>query len=315
MTANIYTETGGIDASIGFETGRAENVGPAFNDALTFFSYFINDKVSSESYLDRSYLCGGCLATSINHPTVSDLIALGTVMAVGACGGPHIGMKSGRIDATAAGPTGVPEPETSIQDTLTDFSNAGFVTDDAITLTACGHTMGGVHRAQFPQAVPASAVTSTNTDGRVAFDETVNTFDVGVVNDYVSGTGTKGGPLVTTANKTVNSDFRIYNSDNNGTMSRLSQSASYFSGQCSSIFQRMIETVPGSVKLSPVVDPTSTTNLKPYGIALSIDWKGAMTLTGYFRVRPIYYLSCKFIDTDYETSTYKSPAPPLPQVA
>lgn len=48
VTANIYSETGGIDASIGFETTRAENVGPAFDDALTFFSYFTNDKVSSE---------------------------------------------------------------------------------------------------------------------------------------------------------------------------------------------------------------------------------------------------------------------------
>lgn len=315
MTANIYTETGGVDASIGFETARAENVGPAFNDALAFFSYFISDKVSSESYPDRGYpLHFLCLTTSIDPSPVSDLIALGTVMAVGACGGPHIGMKGGRIDATAAGPTGVPEPETNIQDTLTDFSNAGFVTDDAITLTACGHTMGGVHRAQFPQAVPASAVTSTNTDGRVAFDETVNTFDVGVVTDYVKGTGTKGGPLVTTANKTVNSDFRIYNSDSNGTMTRLSQSASYFSSQCSAIFQRMIETVPGAVKLTPAVDPTSTTNLKPYGIALNIDWKGAMTLTGYFRVRPSYCLSSILMDTDYETSTSKFPEPLLPQV-
>lgn len=313
MTANIYTESGGLDASIGFETTRAENVGPAFNDALTFFSYFTSDKVSSESYPDRGYSHFQCLAASIDHSTVSDLIALGTVMAVGACGGPHIGMKGGRIDATVAGPTGVPEPETDIQDTLTDFSNAGFVTDDAITLTACGHTMGGVHRAQFPQVVPASAVTSTNTDGRVVFDETVSTFDVGVVSDYVAGTGTKGGPLVTTANKTVNSDFRIYNSDNNGTMSRLSQSASYFSSQCSDIFQRMIETVPGGVKLTSVVDPTSTTNLKPYGIALNVDWTGAMTLTGYFRVRP-HLLPSILIDTDYDTSTSKSPEPPLPQV-
>ena len=48
VTANIYTETGGLDASIGFETTRAENVGPAFNDALLFFSFFFNAKVSSE---------------------------------------------------------------------------------------------------------------------------------------------------------------------------------------------------------------------------------------------------------------------------
>ena len=230
---------------------------------------------------------------------MSDLIALGTVMAVAACGGPHIEMKTGRVDATAAGPTGVPAPETSISDTLVDFSNAGFVTDDAITLTACGHTMGGVHHSTFPQVVPSSAVTSTNSDGRVAFDETIPTFDVDVVNDFVKGTGTKGGPLVTTTNKTVNSDFRIYSTDNNDTMTRLSQSASYFSGQCAAIFTRMIETVPGSVTLSSAVDPTTTTNLKPYGVALSIDWKGDMTLTGSFRVRALHDQTCKCLDTDF----------------
>ena len=206
-------------------------------------------------------------------------------MAVAACGGPHIVMKGGRVDATAAGPSGVPEPETSLQDTLNDFGNAGFNGDDGITLTACGHSMGGVHRSQFPQVVPASSVSSTNTDGRVAFDETVSVFDIDTVNDYVHGTGTKGGPLVTTTNKTVNSDYRLYNSDSNDTMTRLAGSASYFAGQCSAILQRMLETVPGSVSLTPAVDPTSSTNLRPYGMALSINWKGSMTLTGNFRVR------------------------------
>ena len=57
ITANTYSETGGIDASIGFETTRSENAGPAFNDALNFFSYFVNDKVSSKSRHDDDYLC------------------------------------------------------------------------------------------------------------------------------------------------------------------------------------------------------------------------------------------------------------------
>ena len=48
ITANIYTQTGGLDASIGFETSRPENVGPAFDDALTFFGYFVNSKVSGK---------------------------------------------------------------------------------------------------------------------------------------------------------------------------------------------------------------------------------------------------------------------------
>ena len=64
MTANIYSETGGLDASIGFETTRAENVGPAFNDALTFFSYYMNDKLSSES--EPRMLIPSILKASIN---------------------------------------------------------------------------------------------------------------------------------------------------------------------------------------------------------------------------------------------------------
>jgi len=80
--------------------------------------------------------------------------------------------------------------------------------------------MGGVHRAQFPQVVPASAVTAGNSDGRVPFDETVATFDNGLVTDYINHSGDKGGPLVTTPNKTVQSDLRLYTSDQNQTMTR-----------------------------------------------------------------------------------------------
>jgi len=261
VTANIYTSSGGLDASIGFETTRDENVGIAFNDALTFFSYFLSNRVS-----------------------MSDLIALGVVTAVGNCGGPHIPMRGGRTDATAAGPTGVPRPETDLQTTLTDFSNAGFNEDDTIALTACGHTMGGVHGTTFPQVVGTSAESSSNADGRVPFDETVGVFDVTVVDEYVHWTGDKGGPLVTTTNKTVQSDLRLYTSDGNATMDRISQGgAAYFASQCSSLFQRMIETVPSTAALTAPVDPTTTTNLKPYNVYLSVDWNGNMVLQGAFR--------------------------------
>ena len=47
VTANVAAGTGGIDASIGFETHRPENVGPAFNDSLIVFSVFFNAKLSS----------------------------------------------------------------------------------------------------------------------------------------------------------------------------------------------------------------------------------------------------------------------------
>jgi len=121
-------------------------------------------------------------------------------------------------------------------------------------------------------------------DGRVAFDETVDSFDFSTVTDYVNSTGDKGGPLVTTTNATVQSDLRLYESDQNATMQRLSQSETYFASQCSSLFQRMIDTVPSGVRLiNPAVDPTTTTNLKPFGVTLNVDWAGSMTLSGSFR--------------------------------
>ena len=86
-------------------------------------------------------------------------------------------------------------------------------------------------------AVPASAVGPENLAGRVAFDDTVANFDVDVlvrsffilvdlrltskrVKQYLSGTGSRGGPLVTTTNTTDQSDLRLYESDGNVTMER-----------------------------------------------------------------------------------------------
>lgn len=64
-------------------------------------------------------------------------------MAIGTCGGPPIPLRGGRVDATEAGPSGVCQPETDLQTTLASFSGAGFNQADTISLTACGHTMGG----------------------------------------------------------------------------------------------------------------------------------------------------------------------------
>lgn len=48
-TADVAAGTGGMDASIGWETDRPENVGSAFNDSLSFFAPFVNQHVSSVS--------------------------------------------------------------------------------------------------------------------------------------------------------------------------------------------------------------------------------------------------------------------------
>jgi hypothetical protein len=47
ITANVTAGTGGVDASIGFETSRGENSGSAFNDSFTFWRPYVNDAVSS----------------------------------------------------------------------------------------------------------------------------------------------------------------------------------------------------------------------------------------------------------------------------
>lgn len=122
VTAHVDEGTGGMDASIGFETLREEDSGSAFNDSLQFFRPFVSSKVS-----------------------MADLIAISVSVSVGNCGGPQIPVRGGRIDATEDGAFGVPAPETDLETTLEYFANAGFNRVDSIGLTACGHTMGSVH--------------------------------------------------------------------------------------------------------------------------------------------------------------------------
>jgi hypothetical protein len=74
VTANVTSGTGGIDASIGFETLRTENSGAAMNDSLGFFAPFINQHVSSKHALVlrslRLYLylnSGRCDSSQCRH--------------------------------------------------------------------------------------------------------------------------------------------------------------------------------------------------------------------------------------------------------
>lgn len=48
VTAHVAEGTGGIDASIGFETLREEDSGSAFNDSFSFFRPYVSPKVSSK---------------------------------------------------------------------------------------------------------------------------------------------------------------------------------------------------------------------------------------------------------------------------
>jgi len=258
VTSDVAAGTGGIDASIGFETLREENSGSAMNDSLGFFRPYVSPKIGT-----------------------ADFIALSVVMSVGNCGGPQIPLRGGRIDATGPGAPGVPAPETSLEETLDFFSGAGFNRVDSIGLTACGHTMGSVHHGGFPTVVGPEAVSDNNTAGGIHFDSTVATFDPLVVPEYLDGTGNQGGPLVTSFNVSSRSDLRLYESDDNATMIELGKQGEGFLDTCSNLFQRMIETVPKGVVLSDIISPMT---VKPINATLDFDKDGNLIFTGYIRV-------------------------------
>ncbi|KAI1207825.1 heme peroxidase [Annulohypoxylon truncatum] len=258
-TADVAAGTGGLDASIGFETEREENSGSAFNDSFTFWQPFVNEFVS-----------------------MADLLAVGTVMSVHLCGGKYIPYQYGRVDATAADPkTGVPEPSTSLEDTLAQFKQAGFNQSDAIALTACGHTIGSVHAGGFPTVVEESAITPNNTNGAVNLDDTRAVFDSAVVHEYIDSTGQRGGPLVTSFNETSRSDLRLYESDDNKTMLELYAQGDGFQETCVDLLGRMLNTVPAGVQLQPAIEPAL---IKPINVTWDITTNNQLVLSGKVRV-------------------------------
>lgn len=137
-TADVEAGIGGMDASIGFERFRSENVGyHAFTDSLLFFADFMSA-----------------------YSSMADLIALGAVMSVTACTmSPNrkplfLPFRGGRIDATEPGPFGIPEPHHDLASHTNSFKKQGFNATEMIGLVACGHSLGGVNGRDFPTIVP-----------------------------------------------------------------------------------------------------------------------------------------------------------------
>ncbi|KAH6653037.1 heme peroxidase [Truncatella angustata] len=261
ITADIAAGTGGLDGSIAYEGNRAENVGLFINDTLGFMLPTIN-----------AYL------------SMADNIALGLVAALSTCSGDSTGIqiRAGRTDAIAAGPSGVPEPTTGLEETLAQFAAAGFTQEDAIVSTACGHSLGRIHYTNFPDIVDKSAVTGSNTHGGVGFDGTPADFDSSVVNEYLDGTGTLGGPLITAPNVDDRSDLRLYNSDSNATMESISEEAT-FRSSCFDVFERMINTVPAGSSLTEPITPMAW---KAIELATDINSQGVVSIGG--RIRNLY---------------------------
>ncbi len=254
-TANTFFKTGGLDGSLQYELDNGENTGPGHKTTLQFMAPFVSPRSS-----------------------LSDLIALGVYTSVRSCGGPAVPFRAGRKDATEKGATGVPQPQNSVVTFQQQFERMGFTTEEMIQVTACGHTIGGVHKDEFPDLMPPNAPAN----GEVPLDSTVAVFDNKVVTEYLSGNTTN--PLVVGPSVAINknSDFKVFNADSNKTMTTMTDNDK-FKDICKVVLQKMIDVVPPGVTLT---DPIVPYTVKPVNLQLTLAQGGTMlSLTGYIRVK------------------------------
>jgi hypothetical protein len=249
---NKYSGTNGVDASLQFELNDGENTGPGHATTLKFYANFFT-----------------------SQSTMADLIAAGVYASVRSCGGPVVPLRLGRVDATEGG-SGVPQPQNSLFTFQQQFDRMGFNTTEMIQLTACGHTLGGVHSPEFPEIVPASA-------GQIGLDSTDAAFDNKVAVEYVAGNTTNPlvvGPSVANGR---NSDGRIFAADKNVTITALTD-PNVFRSVCQTVLQKMIEVVPDGVDLTAA--PIAPYAVKPVDMQLTLNAGGtSFLLSGYIRVR------------------------------
>ncbi|KAG4423745.1 hypothetical protein IFR04_003170 [Cadophora malorum] len=246
ITADVAAGTGGLDASISFEADREENLGIVFSTLNVPRQSFINETIM------------GFNLFSTLEVSTADFIALGLAVSLLSCDPSQrmINLRAGRIDATKAGPTGVPKADDPFDKSNSTFAKAGFSTQEMIQSIACGHTIGAVHRRNHPEIVLDDEVMGPDPemDGADTFDSTPFIYENKVVEEYLSATGKAGGPLVTTKNETFRSDFRIFNSDHNATIRAMS-SPQAFQDTCFSVFEKMMDTVPRGMQLSEPIVP------------------------------------------------------------
>ncbi|KAF9881256.1 wsc domain containing protein [Colletotrichum karsti] len=254
-TGNVFSGAGGLDASLQYELGpSSENTGPGFATTMTFMAPYLTRKSS-----------------------MSDLIALGVYTSVISCGGPSINFQSGRVDATFKNNPGVPQPGEVIQVFRNKFARVGFSPQEMIQATACGHTIGGVHSSENSDIVPAGQFTNDV----ATFDSTDAVFDPKVVTEYLGGSTRNPLVVVPGTSKLKNSDFRVYNSDGNATVSAMTD-PSVFSSTCKTVFEKMINVVPSGVTLGDAIKPYQ---VKPVQMQLSLQTVSTMLISGYIRVR------------------------------
>ena len=254
-TGNVFTGLGGLDASLVFELG-GDNIGAAFATTLTTFAPFLTSRSS-----------------------MADIIAAGIYTAVRSCGGPVVSIRAGRIDATAAGPPGVPLPQNSLYTFENQFARTGFNTTEMIAVTACGHTVGGVHAVNFPQIVPAG----TAPNDYHLFDSTT-VFDEKIASEYF---GNSTDPLNVGPSKAagMDSDAKVFAADGNVTIQAMANPAT-FASMCQTMLQKMIEVVPSGTVLT---DPIVPYEIKPNAVQLTLLSGGSsIKFAGEIRVRTTF---------------------------
>ena len=252
---NAFTGLGGLDGSLQFELSRSENNGPGFRTMFEFMSTFYSREAS-----------------------MADLVALGVYFSVRSCGGPIIPFSPGRVDATEAG-LGSQVPQ--VGDTAPVFTNRflrmGFTQAEMIQMVACGHTLGGVHSAQFPSIVPEGSAENNVQP----VDSTPAEFDNLIAVEYVAGNTSN--PLVVGPSVALNrhSDAKVFGSDGNTTISTLTDPDA-FRSTCQSILERMINSVPSGVTLA---DPLAPYAVKPVALQLSLNnFAETIRFEGYIRL-------------------------------
>ncbi|KAJ1323520.1 Peroxidase [Microdochium nivale] len=217
-----------------------------------------------------------------SRSSIADLIALSVYVSVANCGGPRIPLRVGRRDADGPGVLTAPMVHQDLETHKAIFFQAGFTApQDMVTLVACGHTLGGVHPANFPSVVGPETMPRRRV---VPFEQAPGSsflFDNGIVLEHLSGTG--GNPLVHSHNDTTNSDKRIFGADGNVTMRELAD-LGVFQARCADLFGHMLDLVPRHV-VSELSIPLKPIDMKPYIREQSLQSDGNIHLHGRIRVR------------------------------
>lgn len=257
-THSRFDNTGGLDGSLMFETGRSQNAGPAFITTFTQLQTHLTVRSS-----------------------ISDILALSMYAAVRGCDGPVVPVRGGRIDAQVAGPSGVPQPEDPTGTFVAQFDRMGFSIQEMIEATACGHTLGGVHSAQHPLINP---VGSAPNEYKMLDDpsQAASKFDHRIAADYILGNTTN--PLVVGNSVRYNrhSDFRVFTRDNNVTIAALAD-PQVFRERCAISMAKIIDTVPPQSVLSDPIEPYEVKPIRPQLTLLS--GGSQLRFAGEIRVR------------------------------